>query len=446
MVSCLPLSMKAEACILNDPEGCSCFEYTPFENIKNEIASAYRKTMAFEVPGAKSFCTESNNHVCSSMANFDCCCQVEIDAYAKCTFDELGNTFGTTNCKYSSCSSTSPLYNSEDTDLGEDIHAFLKEHMIVIIIAFASVLLVCFCAFCERKMKAAQKVKSKSMKSMTSKNIALDEYEESVLGSEEIQVITPTSVPKVIDKVPDGDKAGIMIIDSDIESDSEHHLDELEISINADGVVFCAGRRTSLGQPVYKIDEVSHEYSSVASLLEGGAASRASNEKPASTKPETFEEAENSMHTLATEGELNGSSREWKDEYFETDMTRKDENEMLMLERDRMLHEERSRTRESNMGDDDELEKLRKEKEEMSKLITNLQTDVFFLKGKSRRTSERSNRNQACPFPLKRSLYLFNMLYSLTFCCLVCFYYFSQKEITVEWRLNWFEHKKKPLY
>jgi hypothetical protein len=92
----------ANSCVSGDPATCSCFTQPFLESFPNEVSSAYRKTMAFEVPGTPEFCDRANFNVCIQFdTTASCCCGQEITEYTKCAYTNTLNVqFGAPGCEH----------------------------------------------------------------------------------------------------------------------------------------------------------------------------------------------------------------------------------------------------------------------------------------------------------------------------------------------------------
>jgi hypothetical protein len=93
---------SANACVSGDPGSCSCFTQPFMESFPGEVAGAYRKTMAFQVPGTPEFCAKANSNVCIEFeTKANCCCGGEITEYTKCAFTStLNGQFGAPGCEH----------------------------------------------------------------------------------------------------------------------------------------------------------------------------------------------------------------------------------------------------------------------------------------------------------------------------------------------------------
>jgi hypothetical protein len=102
---CAAQLTAANSCVSGDPGSCSCFTQPFMTSFPTEVTGAYRKTMAFEVPGSPEFCTKANFNVCTQFeTTAGCCCGKEITEYTKCTFTSTLNVnFGAVGCEHTSC-------------------------------------------------------------------------------------------------------------------------------------------------------------------------------------------------------------------------------------------------------------------------------------------------------------------------------------------------------
>jgi LPXTG-motif cell wall-anchored protein len=102
---CAAQLASANSCVSGDPGTCSCFTQPFMESFPTEVSGAYRKTMAFEVPGTPEFCAKANFNVCTQFETTgSCCCGKEVTEYTKCTFTStLNGQFGVTDCEHTGC-------------------------------------------------------------------------------------------------------------------------------------------------------------------------------------------------------------------------------------------------------------------------------------------------------------------------------------------------------
>lgn len=102
-MACATELSAAASCVSSNAAGCSCFGANFTSTFPSDILNAYRKTMAFEIPGDPAFCTKANSFVCNYFTTTgSCCCKTETEAYAKCAFTSiLDPQFGATGCEQS---------------------------------------------------------------------------------------------------------------------------------------------------------------------------------------------------------------------------------------------------------------------------------------------------------------------------------------------------------
>jgi hypothetical protein len=148
-MSCESQLNTANVCVEGDAASCSCF-VPPFATVfPEEIKGAYRKAMAFEIPGQPAFCDQVNMEVCTILeTTANCCCGSEISVYVDCAFqNELNPVFGAGDC---------PHKCAFGGDEGEG--GFVGSMMMIIVIAIVAVLLFCCCGgfFCYRRRKSNQ--------------------------------------------------------------------------------------------------------------------------------------------------------------------------------------------------------------------------------------------------------------------------------------------------
>jgi hypothetical protein len=100
--SCAGQLATANACVSGDPATCSCFTQPFLTSFPAEVSGAYRKTMAFEVPGTPAFCDKVNANVCTQFeTSASCCCGKEITEYSKCAYTNVLNPqFGAPGCEH----------------------------------------------------------------------------------------------------------------------------------------------------------------------------------------------------------------------------------------------------------------------------------------------------------------------------------------------------------
>lgn len=143
--------MTLESCVEADPATCSCFK-SPFnETFPSDVGTAYRMTMAFEIPGTDEFCATANEGVCASLdVSGNCCCQTEVNDYLTCEFSSEWNIqFNAGNCEFSKCGAG----EEEGGDGGGS-----GSMMYIIIGAVVALLLCCCCCgffFYRRRRNAA---------------------------------------------------------------------------------------------------------------------------------------------------------------------------------------------------------------------------------------------------------------------------------------------------
>ena len=99
---CAAQLAAADSCVSGDAGSCSCFTQPFMTSFPTEVTGAYRKTMAFEVPGTPEFCDKANFNVCTQFeTTAGCCCGKEITEYTKCTFTNTLNVdFGSPGCEH----------------------------------------------------------------------------------------------------------------------------------------------------------------------------------------------------------------------------------------------------------------------------------------------------------------------------------------------------------
>ena len=117
-----------------------------------EVATAYRKTVAFEVPGTPEFCDRSNFFVCTQFeTTASCCCSQEITEYTKCAYTNTLNTqFGSPGCEHT---------------CGNDEEEAAGGGSMMIIIIIVAVVLGCGCggSFYYRRRKRLAALADKDM-------------------------------------------------------------------------------------------------------------------------------------------------------------------------------------------------------------------------------------------------------------------------------------------
>lgn len=98
-MACVSELTAAESCVTSSASACSvCIP--AFPDFQDKYENEYKRTMAFEAPGTDIFCERSSFYVCEVMKESNCCCNAEIDSWAKCAYEEeLGPLFGAT-CSY----------------------------------------------------------------------------------------------------------------------------------------------------------------------------------------------------------------------------------------------------------------------------------------------------------------------------------------------------------
>jgi hypothetical protein len=132
-MACAAELAAAESCVTASASACSlCIP--AFSDFKTDYENEYKRTLAFEAPGTDIFCERSNFYVCEVMKESDCCCNAEIDAWAKCAYEkELGSLFDVT------CSNGCGAAAGDGGGGGEG------GSMMIIIIAAVVVVLLCCC-------------------------------------------------------------------------------------------------------------------------------------------------------------------------------------------------------------------------------------------------------------------------------------------------------------
>jgi hypothetical protein len=139
-MSCASQLNTAKACVEGDAAACSCF-VPPFDTVfPEEVKGAYRKTMAFEVPGDPAFCDAANMEVCTILeTTAGCCCGAEITEYVNCAFEtELNPVFGAGECPHT-CGGGGG--GGGDGGGGEGGGGM----MMIVAIAFVLIILCCCC-------------------------------------------------------------------------------------------------------------------------------------------------------------------------------------------------------------------------------------------------------------------------------------------------------------
>ena len=139
------------------------------EEFPNDAEDGFRKAVAFIPPTQKGFCDEANYRVCENQEqNMNCCCQEEIEAYMKCSFNSVWVAkFGVVEqCEYFGC---------EDDVVAVGDGGGTDMTMIYIIIGACAGALVLLCAFLYwryQKLKAAKAAALAKKKKMAAKAAA----------------------------------------------------------------------------------------------------------------------------------------------------------------------------------------------------------------------------------------------------------------------------------
>jgi hypothetical protein len=151
--------MAADMCVQSDPGSCSCFTQPFMDSFHLQVGSAYKTTLAFEIPGSEWFCPMANDNVCVFIENSaSCCCTTEVHNFIDCSFQSDWNpSFGVDDCSFDKCG----LAGGGDDGGGGG------GSMMIIIIAVVVVLLCCCCAggglyYRRRKRNAATKTDAAS--------------------------------------------------------------------------------------------------------------------------------------------------------------------------------------------------------------------------------------------------------------------------------------------
>jgi hypothetical protein len=144
----------AESCVTASASTCSvCIP--AFSDFKLNFENEYKRTLAFEAPGTEIFCERSNFYVCEVMKESACCCNAEVDAWAKCAYEkELGSLFDVT------CSGGCGASGGGGGGGGEGGGSM----MIIIIAAFVVVLLCCCCGGCWYRRRKRQLISGKGVR------------------------------------------------------------------------------------------------------------------------------------------------------------------------------------------------------------------------------------------------------------------------------------------
>jgi hypothetical protein len=157
-MSCAAELAAAESCVTASASACSvCIP--AFADFKLDYENEYKRTLAFEAPGTDIFCERSNFYVCEVMKDSDCCCNAEIDAWAKCAYEkELGSLFDVT-CSHGCGAGGGGGGGGEGGGEGGG-----GSMMMIMIAAVVVVLLCCCCGGCWYRRRKRRLISGKGVR------------------------------------------------------------------------------------------------------------------------------------------------------------------------------------------------------------------------------------------------------------------------------------------
>lgn len=168
---CMTQLTAIDGCVAADPGACGCFGQPFMDVFWQEVSTAYKTTMAFEIPGSEWFCPTANDNVCTQLeTSGNCCCNTEVTDFITCSFESDWNpSFGAGDCPFNNCGAGGD---------GEDGSGGSSGGMMLYIIIGAVVAFLCCCCcggglyYRRRKRLAAEAAANNKTDSNISKGVS----------------------------------------------------------------------------------------------------------------------------------------------------------------------------------------------------------------------------------------------------------------------------------